>query len=90
MQEETRNKKIVFVSFVCFVVFVVHFSRAAAQDNRRATTIVGADLADGSGAALRRANVRIQGDRIVASGAVKPQRGDVVINGDGLVVKDGR
>ena len=32
----------------------------------RATTIVGADLADGSGAPLRRANVRFVNDRIVA------------------------
>src|SRR5664279_2798840 len=30
----------------------------------RATTIVGADLADGTGAPLRRANVRMVGDRI--------------------------
>ena len=61
----------------------------AAQDTRRAWTIVGADLADGGGGALRRANVRIEGDRIVASGDVKPQPGDAVINGAGLVVAPG-
>src|SRR2546430_16712781 len=88
---KTRNKTIFFVYFVLFVVFVVRFSPApgTAQDNRRAWTIVGADLADGGGGALRRANVRIQGDRIVASGDLKPQSGDVVINGAGLVVAPG-
>ncbi len=60
-------------------------TRAAAG----ATTIVGADLADGTGAALRRANVRIVGDRIVAVGKVMPQGGDSVVAGRGLVVAPG-
>jgi N-acyl-D-amino-acid deacylase len=55
----------------------------------RATTIVGADLADGTGAALRRANVRIVGDRIASVGDVKPQAGDLVVDGRGLVVAPG-
>jgi N-acyl-D-amino-acid deacylase len=55
----------------------------------RATTIVGADLADGTGAALRQANVRIVGDRIVAVGKVTPQGGDSVVAGSGLVVAPG-
>src|SRR6185436_6567436 len=55
----------------------------------RATTIVGADLADGTGAALRRANVRMVGDRIVAVGKVTPQGGDHVVAGGGLVVAPG-
>jgi N-acyl-D-amino-acid deacylase len=55
----------------------------------RATTIVGADLADGSGAALRRANVRFVNDRIVSVGSVTPQPGDIVVDGNGLVVAPG-
>jgi N-acyl-D-amino-acid deacylase len=55
----------------------------------RATTIVGADLADGSGAALRRANVRFVNDRIVSVGSVMPQPGDTVVDGKGLVVAPG-
>ena len=55
----------------------------------RATTIVGADLADGSGAPLRRANVRFVNDRIVAVGDVKPQAADIVVDGRGLVVAPG-
>ena len=46
---------------------------AAGRAADRATTIVGADLADGTGAPLRRANVRFVGDRIVSVGDVKPQ-----------------
>lgn len=55
----------------------------------RATIIVGAELADGSGAALRRANVRFAGDRIVAVGDLKAQSGDTVVDGRGLVVAPG-
>ena len=62
---------------------------AQRQGASRATTIVGADLADGSGAPLRRANVRFVGDRIVGVGDVKPQDGDSVIDGRGLVVSPG-
>ena len=61
----------------------------AAQVNGRGWTIVGADLADGSGKALRRANVRFVGDRVVSVGAGAPQRGDTVVNGAGLVVAPG-
>ncbi len=55
----------------------------------RATTIVGAELADGTGAALRRANVRFVNDRIVAVGDLKAQAGDRVVDGRGLVVAPG-
>jgi N-acyl-D-amino-acid deacylase len=55
----------------------------------RATTIVNADLADGTGAPLRRGNVRFVNDRIVAVGDVKPQAGDVVIDATGMVVAPG-
>ena len=61
----------------------------SAQVTSRAWTIVGADLADGSGRALRRANVRFVGDRVVAVGAGAPQRGDTVVDGAGLVVAPG-
>jgi len=61
----------------------------AAQVNRRSWTIVGADLADGSGRALRRANVRFVGDRVVSVGPGVPQRGDTIVNGAGLVVAPG-
>ena len=62
---------------------------AAGRAADRGTTIVGADLADGTGAPLRRANVRFVNDRIVAVGDVKPQPGDAVVDGRGLVVAPG-
>ena len=51
---------------------------AAGRAADRAIIIVGADLADGTGAPLRRANVRFVDDRIASVGDVKPQAGDTV------------
>ena len=48
---------------VLLIAFLALIAAGRAAD--RATTIVGADLADGSGAPLRRANVRFVNDRIV-------------------------
>ena len=62
---------------------------AHAQSVNRGWTIVGAEMADGSGAPLRHANVRFVNDRIVAVGDVKPQKGDEVVDGKGLVVAPG-
>jgi N-acyl-D-amino-acid deacylase len=63
-------------------------SQGAAPPSR-AWTIVGADVADGSGSALRQANVRFVNDRIVAVGSVLPQPGDTIVDGKGLVVAPG-
>jgi len=64
-------------------------ARFTPQGSVRAWTIVGAQLADGSGAALRRANVRVVGNRIAAVGDVSPQRGDTVVDAKGLLVAPG-
>ncbi len=53
------------------------------------TVIVNAQIADGTGAPLRRANVRITEDRIAAIGAFKPARGDTVVDAKGLVLAPG-
>jgi N-acyl-D-amino-acid deacylase len=71
---------------IASVALTVSAQRDAAP---RATTIVGADVADGSGRALRRANVRIEGDRIVAVGDTTPKSGDTIVDGKGLVVAPG-
>ncbi|MDP1568758.1 MAG: serine hydrolase [Vicinamibacterales bacterium] len=53
-------------------------------------TITGASIADGTGAPLRRATVRIAGGTIVAVGdAVVPDPADRVIDGTGLVLAPG-
>jgi N-acyl-D-amino-acid deacylase len=64
-------------------------SGTAREAAPRAWTIAGAQIADGSGGALRRANVRVVDDRIAAVGGDAPQPGDRVIDGKGLVVAPG-
>src|SRR5688572_21681005 len=53
------------------------------------TVIVNAQVADGTGAPLRRANVRITDDRIAAVGDFKPRRGEAVVDAKGLVLAPG-
>jgi N-acyl-D-amino-acid deacylase len=53
------------------------------------TVIVNAQVADGTGAPLRRANVRITDDRIAAVGDFKPRRGETVVDAKGLVLAPG-
>ena len=52
-------------------------------------TIRGAQLADGTGAALRRADVRFVGDTIVEIGTITPRPDDRLIDGAGLVLAPG-
>jgi N-acyl-D-amino-acid deacylase len=76
--------------FVSIAIAVSALTMSAQRDTAsRAWTIVGADLADGSGAPLRIANVRMVGDRIAGVGGVRPQAGDTVVDGKGLVVAPG-
>ncbi len=60
-----------------------------AQAEPQPVAIVGAQIADGTGAPLRKATVRIAGDRIVRVGSFKPEKGDRVINAKGLVLAPG-
>ena len=87
-----RAKKTVFASFAAFAFLVSSIAAPAprAQNDSRAWTIVGGDVADGTGAPLRRANVRIVNDRIFDVGPdVKPAPGDTVVDAKGLVVAPG-
>lgn len=53
------------------------------------TTITNVSILDGSGAPAIRGAVRFVADTIVALGAIKPQRGDSVIDGKGLTLAPG-
>lgn len=53
------------------------------------TVIINAQVADGTGAPLRKANVRITDDRIAAIGDFKPARAERVIDAKGLVLAPG-
>jgi N-acyl-D-amino-acid deacylase len=52
-------------------------------------TIQGAQIADGTGAALRRADLRIVGDTIAAVGTLTPEDDDRVVDATGLVLAPG-
>jgi N-acyl-D-amino-acid deacylase len=51
--------------------------------------IVGAQVADGTGAPLSKADVRVVGDRIAEVGKLSPKAGEKVIRGDGFVLSPG-
>ena len=74
---------------VVITTFALVVPQLSAQTPPRALTIVGAEVADGSGGALRRANVRIVGSRIASVGSAAPQRGDAVVDAAGLVLAPG-
>jgi N-acyl-D-amino-acid deacylase len=53
------------------------------------TVIINAQVADGSGEPLRRANVRFDADKIVKVGGFAPAAGETVIDANGLVLAPG-
>ena len=65
------------------------FLLTACTVSAQTTLITGARIADGTGLALRSGSVRIEGDRIVAAGALKTNAGEMVIHADGLVLAPG-
>ena len=69
------------------------FAAGCAHDAERgaagAFVIVNARVADGTGAPLRAANVRIAGDRIQNVGAFEPRPGERVVYAEGLVLAPG-
>lgn len=60
-----------------------------AMQPRPSFVIAGARIADGTGAPLRVASVRVQGDSIAAVGTITPRAGETVIDGTGLVLAPG-
>lgn len=55
----------------------------------QSTLIVHAKVADGSGAPLRAANVRIEKGRITGVGDLQPREGEAVVEGEGRVLAPG-
>ena len=62
---------------------------AGLSSSARSTAIVGATIADGTGAPARTATVRIEGDRIVSVGDSAPDAADAIIDAKGLVLAPG-
>ncbi len=59
------------------------------QQNRASLLILNAQIADGTGAPLRNANVRIALNHIVGIGALQPEKGEPTIDAKGLVLAPG-
>lgn len=74
---------------VSLTLLALGFVCSAKAQTPPATVITGAQIADGSGALLRRASVRVVGNRIARIGSFKPEKGERVINGKGLVLAPG-
>ena len=77
-------------SLAAAAVALALFGPPAQPQTARATVIRGAQVIDGTGAAARRADVRIAGDRIVAvAAAIAAEPGDTVIDASGLTLAPG-
>jgi N-acyl-D-amino-acid deacylase len=62
---------------------------AAIPTRAESFVITRAQVADGTGGALKPASIRVEGDTIVAVGNLKPKKGEPVIDGRGLVLAPG-
>jgi N-acyl-D-amino-acid deacylase len=59
------------------------------QKTAQSLLILNAQIADGTGAPLYRANVRISGNRIVEIGKLAPESGEATLDANGLVLAPG-
>ncbi len=59
------------------------------QQNRASLLILNAQVADGTGAPLRKANVRIALNRIIGIGELQPEKGEPTVDAKGLVLAPG-
>jgi N-acyl-D-amino-acid deacylase len=78
-------RSLLLISFL----FSVAFFLARAQVQTPSVVIVNAQVADGTGAPLRRASVRITRDHIARIGDFKPEKDERTIDAKGLVLAPG-
>ena len=64
----------------CFILVSLFAVASRAQQKPTSVVIVNAQLADGTGAPLRKANLRISGSRIATIGNFKPTKSDQVLD----------
>ena len=64
-------------------------SQLHSQQNRASLLIMNAQIADGTGAPLRKGNVRIASSHIVGIGELQPENGEPTIDAHGLVLAPG-
>src|SRR5829696_4307766 len=80
---------VVRLSIFVVISILLGIPTAEAEEQASSTVILNAKIADGTGAALRKANVRLVGDRIKEIGRFKPESGEKVIDARGLVLAPG-
>ena len=78
-----------FARLAATPVLAFLFLSAAPDTPPASVLIVGARVADGTGAPLSRADVRVRGDRIAEVGTLSPADGEKVIRAEGLVLAPG-
>jgi N-acyl-D-amino-acid deacylase len=77
------RRQFIFATLFLFFVGIPAFSQQSSL------VIVNAQLADGTGAPLRKANLRITGSRITKIGNFQPAKSDQVLDAKGLVLAPG-
>src|SRR5256885_8692626 len=70
----------------CFTLVSLFAISSRAQQS--SLVIINAQIADGTGAPLRKANLRIAGSRITKIDNFKPSKTDQVLDATGLVLSD--
>lgn len=83
MRRESRTAVFLLTLLLCFLV------GSAPRQAADSWVIVGARIADGTGAPLHLANVRVRGDRIVEVGDLRPNPGERIVDAAGLVLAPG-
>src|SRR5437016_4771621 len=73
----------------CFILGSLFAVSSRAQQKPNSLVIINAQLADGTGAPLRKANLRMAGSRITKIGNFKPSKTDQVLDAKGLVLAPG-
>jgi N-acyl-D-amino-acid deacylase len=83
------NRARFFASLAILLVASFLLLPLHSQQNRASLLILNAQVADGTGAPLRKANVRIALNRIIGIGELQPEKGEPTIDAKGLVLAPG-
>jgi len=89
IQRSTRRVRLFRLLVLSAAMAGLLLAAAAPAQQQKRFVIAGADVADGSGGPLVRANVRVLGDRIARVGNFAPEPGEEVVNAAGLVLAPG-
>jgi N-acyl-D-amino-acid deacylase len=89
MRQTRRTISFILITLSLLIAAPSVFHAASSQSADPTILILNAQLADGTGAPLREAALRIRGNRIINIGKLSPAPGDRVIDAQGLVLAPG-